>query len=507
MTDQKVLPPTIIFIFGGSGDLTNRKLVPALYNLFLDNYLPEKFIVVGVGRTSFASDDEYRKKLLEGVRQFSRRKKEIDQQWQTFASRVSYYELDLLADETYHKIISWIDTRTKEWSSKPNVVFYLAVAPQLAPAIAKKLSEQKLCEDFKNTRIVFEKPFGHDLKSAHELNQLLSSMFDEEQIFRIDHYLGKETVQNILAFRFANALFEPIWNSNYIDHIQVTVAETVGVGDRGSYYEQAGALRDMVQNHILQLICMVAMEPPVSFDANEIRNKKVDVLHAIRKFVPKQVHAHAVRGQYSAGWIKSKEVDGYRQEKNVDPQSPVETFVAIKFFIDNWRWRNVPFYVRTGKYMHGKTTLITIQFKEAPSYSFPSEAAQTWRPNRLTISIQPEMDIRIRFQAKRPGPEMILHPVDMIFNYAEAFDGKDPEAYETLLEDVISGNQTLFMRADQVEAAWKVITPILETWQNRVPVDFPNYAPDSWGPEDADELIAKDGHHWVALPSNTTTEE
>ena len=242
------------------------------------------------------------------------------------------------------------------------------------------------------------------------------------------------------------------------------------------------------------------MEPPVSFDANEIRNKKADVLQAIRKIDPEDVHTHAVRGQYSDGWIKGKQVQGYRQEKNISPQSPVETFVAAKFFVDNWRWRNVPFYVRSGKYMHEKTTLITIQFKEAPGYSFPAEAAETWRPNRLTISIQPEMDIRIRFQAKRPGPNMILNPVDMVFSYAEAYDGKEPEAYETLLEDVISGNPTLFMRADQVEAAWKVITPILEAWQNRPPVDFPNYAPDSWGPEDAEALIAKDGHHWVTLP-------
>jgi glucose-6-phosphate 1-dehydrogenase len=502
MEEQKKLPPTILFIFGGSGDLTNRKLMPALYNLYLDNYLPEKFIVVGVGRTSFASDEEYRNKLLEGVRKFSRRQDEIDKRWKDFAAKISYHEMDLQDDAAYQQMGAWIDEKAKEWSTHPNVIFYMAVTPQLAPVIAKKLSEQKLCESPACTRMVFEKPFGHDLRSAQALNQLLSSMFEEEQIFRIDHYLGKETVQNILAFRFANTLFEPIWNNNYIDHVQVTAAETVGVEDRGSYYEQAGALRDMVQNHMLQLLCMIAMEPPVSFDANEIRNKKVDVLHALRKLKPAEVHGHTVRGQYSGGWINGKQVQGYRQEKNVDPKSPVETFVAAKFFVDNWRWRNVPFYIRTGKYLHEKTTIITIQFKEAPGYSFPPEAGATWRPNRLTISIQPEMDIRIRFQAKRPGPDMILNPVDMVFSYAEAFDGKAPEAYETLLEDVISGNPTLFMRADQVEAAWKVITPILETWQKRVPVDFPNYAPDSWGPEDSEELIAKDGHHWVTLPSN-----
>jgi glucose-6-phosphate 1-dehydrogenase len=500
MEEQRKLAPTVMVIFGGSGDLTNRKLIPALYNLFLDNYLPENFIVIGAGRTTFASDDEYRSKLLESVQQFSRRKNELELQWENFASKLFYHEVDLEDAACYQKIATWIGEKTKGWHAPPVIIFYMAVAPQLAPLIAKKLSEQKLCEDPKCTRLVFEKPFGHDLQSAHELNQLLSSMFEEEQIFRIDHYLGKETVQNILAFRFANALFEPVWNNNYIDHVQVAAAETVGIGDRGGYYEQAGALRDMVQNHILQLICMIAMEPPVSFDANEIRNKKVDVLHALRKFDHEEVHAHAVRGQYAPGWMNGKRVQGYRQEKNVNLHSPVETFVAAKFFIDNWRWRNVPFYIRTGKALHEKTTLITIQFKEAPAYSFPAEAAETWRPNRLTISIQPEMDIRIRFQAKRPGPDMILNPVDMVFSYAEAYDGKEPEAYETLLEDIISGNPTLFMRADQVEAAWKVITPILEAWQKRPPVDFPNYAPGSWGPEDSEELIAKDGHHWVTLP-------
>lgn len=329
-------------------------------------------------------------------------------------------------------------------------------------------------------------------------------MFKEEQIYRIDHYLGKETVQNILALRFANALFEPIWNGHYIDNIQITAAENIGVEDRGGYYEQAGALRDMVQNHILQLLCMIAMEAPVSFDADEIRNKKLDVLRAVRIWKKDEVHLNAVRGQYGKGWMESKQMKAYREEKNVSPTSPVETFAAVKFFVDNWRWKDVPFYVRTGKALHSKTTLITVQFKAAPQYAFPAEAGETWRPNRLTISIQPQMDIRLRFQAKQPGPHMALQPVDMIFSYKDAYgdNNQQPEAYETLLEDVIEGNPTLFMRADQVEAAWQIIEPILEAWQTRPPVDFPNYSPGTWGPEDAEALIAKNGHHWVTLPED-----
>ena len=498
--DKKTnLPPSILFIFGGSGDLANRKLIPALYNLYIDNQLPEKFMVIGVGRTSY-TEEVYRGKLLEGMKEFSRRKDKIDEKWPAFSQLISYHCMDLQDDASYTSMATWIREKGTEWDVKPVSIFYLAVAPQLAPGISVKLHEQKVCTDPHYTRIVFEKPFGHDWQSAHDLNKLLSSMFTEEQIYRIDHYLGKETVQNILAFRFANALFEPVWNNHYIDHVQITAAETVGVEDRGSYYEGSGALRDMVQNHVLQLLCMVAMEPPTSFDSNEIRNKKVDVLHAIRKINPDEVHENAVRGQYGDGWLKGKQVPGYREEKSVDKNSATETFVAAKFFVDNWRWKNVPFYIRTGKRLHEKTTLITIQFKEAPHYSFPEEAAETWRPNRLIFSISPQMDIRIRFQAKRPGTEMVLNPVDMVFNYQEAYKEQEPEAYETLLEDVIEANQTLFMRADQVEAAWNVIMPLIDAWHKRPPVDFPNYSPDSWGPEDAEGLIAKDGNFWANLP-------
>lgn len=498
MDPKKKLPPVVLFIFGGSGDLNFRKLTPALYNLYLDGLMPEKFSIVGIARTNY-DEAAYKDHLLDGIIKFSRRKEE-DRKWVEFSKLVSYEQMDVADAAAYSKLREIVKQKEQEYGEPPTFIFYMAVAPQLVPVIVKNLGEIQLCADRKRSRIVVEKPFGHDLQSAKEMNQLLAGIFKEEQIYRIDHYLGKETVQNILALRFANALFEPIWNKNYIDHIQITSAETVGVEGRGGYYEGAGALRDMVQNHILQLLCMVGMEAPISFDPDEIRNKKVDVLNALRKIPKEDVYNFAARGQYSDGWMQAAQVPGYRQEKDVDPDSSTETFAAVKFFIDNWRWQGVPFYVRTGKHLHEKTTTLTIQFKPAPHYSFPAEAAETWRPNRLSISIQPEMDICLRFQAKRPGQHMILIPVDMVFNYKDAYNGHEPEAYETLLYDVMEGDATLFMRADQVEAAWKVVMPIIEVWHERKPIDFPNYAPDSWGPEDAEALIARDGHNWITLP-------
>jgi len=492
-------PATLLFIFGGSGDLNFRKLTPALYNLYIDEWMPDQFSIIGIGRSDFP-DETYRQHLWEGIQQFSRRKDEKDGKWDAFSKRIGYLKMDAGDSGAYHRISECIAAKEKEFGAHPTVIFYMAVAPQLVPIIVKNMQQLPACTDRKQTRIVVEKPFGHDLQSAHELNLLLSSIFEEEQIYRIDHYLGKETVQNILAFRFANALFEPVWNRNYIEHIQITASETVGMEGRGDYYERSGALRDMVQNHILQLLCMIAMEPPLSFDSNEIRNKKVDVLNAIRRITRDNVHEYAVRGQYAPGWMKGDKVIGYREEENVNQHSPIETFAAVKLYVDNWRWQGVPFYVRTGKRMNAKTTVISVLFRPAPAYSFPGEAAETWRPNRITFSIQPETDIRLRFQAKRPGTGMTLNPVNMVFNYKDAYDGDEPEAYETLLLDVMEGDATLFMRSDQVEAAWTVITPIMEAWQSRPPVDFPNYSPGSWGPEDTEALIARDGHNWVTLP-------
>jgi len=491
--------PTIFIIFGGTGDLNARKLGPALYNLFLDGWLPEKFSIIGTGRTPL-SDDQFREKILDGINQFSRRGKAENNQWNDFSSHLLYQVSDINDFNTYSEFGTKIESLGAEWGVKPQVIFYLAVAPNFFPIISENLCKAKLCEDPDKTRIVIEKPFGHDLNSAKALNKLLSGIFSERQIYRIDHYLGKETVQNIMAYRFANSIMEPIWNRNYIEHVQISVTEQLGVQDRGPYYEGAGALRDMIQNHLLQLLCLVAMEPPVNFNANEVRDRRVDVLKAMRRFGPEDVSQYAVRGQYGEGWINGKQVPGYRTEKNVSPESNTETFAAIKFFVDNWRWHGVPFYLRTGKRLHQSSSIITLQFRDVPHNVFPNATSETWQQNRLIISIQPEMSIRLQVQAKRPGLEMVLNPVDMIFDYKGTYTTEAPEAYETLLLDTLLGDQTLFMRADQVEEAWDLIMPILSSWESKKSLSFPNYSSDSWGPEVAEALIARDGYHWFSLP-------
>ncbi len=490
--------PTAIVIFGGSGDLTWRKLVPALFDLYKDGWLPENFAILGLDHKSL-SQPKYRDHLHDGVKKFARHAKVSAADWKEFAEHLLYQKMDFTETEGYKDLTAQLDTLGKDWETDPCRVFYMAVPPTFIEPIATQLRDAKLATPGKHARIVVEKPFGHDAASACELNNLLSGCFSEKSIYRIDHYLGKETVQNIMAFRFANALFEPIWNRSYIDHVQITVSEEVGVEHRGGYYEGAGALRDMVQNHLLQLLCLVAMEPPVSLTADEVRNRKVDVLHAIREFRREEVHDHAIRGQYGPGWYEGKKVSGYRQEPDVAEDSGTETFAALKLFVDNWRWQDVPFYLRTGKRLQEKLSVISIHFRPVPHQAFPMEAVEDWQPNKLIMAIQPQQGIRLLFQAKRPGLKMILNTVDMQFNYSDAYDHEPPEAYETLLLDVMLGDATLFMRRDQIEAAWKAIDPILQVWDNTTPPDFPDYAAGSWGPEEAEALIARDGHSWVSV--------
>jgi glucose-6-phosphate 1-dehydrogenase len=501
MPQAMPLEPTILVIFGAGGDLAWRKLIPALYNLHLDKLLPEQFAIVGVARRQM-DDEAFRRRLREGVDLFSRRRPAEEDSWNRFSTHVSYLSDDFSNPASGPVLSRRLGELEQAWGVRANRVFYLAIPPDMMEAAAAHLQRLGVCRDCRRDRLVVEKPFGRDLATAMALDRLLSGMFVESQMYRIDHYLGKETVQNILAFRFANSLFEPVWNRRYIDHVQVTVAETVGVEERGGYYDNSGALRDMVQNHLLQILCLIAMEPPISFDADEVRNKKVDLLRAIRPIRPEEIHHSAVRGQYGRGVVDGKAVPGYREEPGVASDSATETFAAFKFFIDNWRWQGVPFYLRTGKRMPARVSEVSILFRSAPHQPFPAAAVENWQPNRLIIRIQPEEGIVTRIQAKQPGTRLLLGPVDMQFRYRDAFSTSPPEAYETLLLDVIRGDATLFMRADQVECAWRIVAPVLEAWESVPPGDFPDYPAGSWGPESANLLIAREGHNWLqpALP-------
>jgi glucose-6-phosphate 1-dehydrogenase len=497
MTNGADFPSVELVIFGAAGDLTWRKLIPALYNLFLDNLLPEKFIILGVDAKKVGLED-LRKRLLDGVNQFSRRGKAKPESWKAFSDHLAGCIAGDFKDlNTYEELARQLNTQDKAWGMHAERVFYLATPPIIVEDIVHSLGQAHLVSDRKRSRVVFEKPFGRSQDSAHQLNQTLLKTLDEPQIYRIDHYLGKETVQNILAFRFANALFEPIWDRRYIDHVQITVAEQVGVEHRGGYYDHSGALRDMIQNHLLQILSLVAMEPPSAFTADEIRARKVDVLRAIRPIPTDHLHQFASRGQYGPGWLEGERVVGYRNEPDVNPESNTETFAALKLFIDNWRWQDIPFYLRTGKRLSQKVSQAIIQFRPVPHQSFPASANQDWLPNRLEIDIQPDEGIALHFQAKQPGVDLRLSSQEMRFRYADAFNTTPPEAYETLLLDVICGDATLFMRADQVERAWEVIEPVLDAWNGVAPSDFPNYSSGTWGPASAEALIAQDGRRWL----------
>ncbi|MGE5234755.1 MAG: glucose-6-phosphate dehydrogenase [Acidobacteriota bacterium] len=489
--------PCALVIFGASGDLTARKLVPALYNLAAEKRLPDSFAVVGVA-TRELSDDAFREQMLDGVKQqvgsaFH------DEPWALLSPRLSYLAGDFRDPATYARLGETLARVAEEFKTGGNLLHYLSTPPSFFGEIVGQLGRSGLVaeEQGRWRRVVIEKPFGHDLDSARALNREIAAVLDEEQIYRIDHYLGKETVQNILVFRFANGIFEPIWNRRYVDHVQITVAEQLGVEHRGRYYEEAGALRDMVPNHLLQLLALLAIEPPSSFGAGAVRDEKAKLLSAIPPMTHEEVLTRTVRGQYGPGSLPDgAQVPGYRQEPLVDPASTTETYVALKLAVDNWRWAGVPFYLRTGKRLPSRSTEITIQFKRVPLSLFRGTPVDHLTPNQLVLRIQPDEGISLRFGAKIPGPTVRIGSVDMSFAYADYFGSTPTTGYETLLYDAMKGDATLFQRADGVERGWSVVTPILDVWRALPPRSFPNYGAGSWGPEEAEQLLARDGRAW-----------
>lgn len=492
---QKQADACTMIIFGATGDLTKRKLFPALYNLAKSKYLPDNFAVVGVGRQEISSED-FRSQLKGNLNEFIG--KDIDKdllKW--FEERTHYTGGDFADKKTFANLKKLLKELDKQFDIPENYFFYLATPPSLFGQVTEQVAEIGLTDEKDGwRRFIYEKPFGQDLESAKNLNTELGRILKESQIYRIDHYLGKETVQNILVFRFGNSIFEPIWNRNYIDSVQITVAEKLGVEQRGGYYDTAGALRDMIPNHIFQLVTLTAMEPPVSFEADAVRNEQVKILRAVQTFTPEDVLHSAVRGQYGEGEIDGKKLASYRNEPNVNPKSNTETFAALKLSIDNWRWAGVPFYVRTGKRMPGKHSEIVVQFKKAPLMLFRDTPIERLTTNRIVIHIQPDEGITLHFGAKIPGPIVNMGAVDMDFNYVDHFGEQISTGYERLLFDCMTGDATLFQRADMVEASWSIVSPVLDVWKAIPARDFPNYASGTWGPAEADELLAADGRKW-----------
>ena len=492
------IPSCTIVIFGASGDLTRRKLLPALYNLLLDGLMPANFTVIGLGRKTL-SDEDFRDIAREGIEQFSRQPLEQDP-WNLFQNRLFYCAGDIADSDFYKKIQGRLKDIESQFQLAGNRIFYLAVPPNSFAPACEGLQQVGLVSAPGHggtySRVIVEKPIGHDLSSAQAINTAIGTVFDESQIYRIDHYLGKETVQNIMVLRFANSIFEPLWNHKYIDHVQLTVSEAVTLGSRAAYYEGAGALRDMVQNHILQLLCLIAMEPPYSLDPDVVRNVRMDVLRGLRPIRGKDVEQMTVRAQYAHGMIQDREVPGYRREEGVRPDSTTETYVALKVFVENWRWAGVPFYIRTGKAMATRATEIAVQFKDIPQILFNANPQAPQAPNLLTLRIQPEEGMALRIISKVPGTKAQTHPVEMDYHYGDTFEAPSPEAYERLLLDVMAGDTSLFMRRDAVEASWKWVTEILEGWSTYENKWLPEYPAGSWGPVEADRLIHAGGHHW-----------
>ena len=499
---DRVPDPCVLVIFGATGDLTSRKLVPALYSLAKEGQLPSQFACVGFARRE-KTNEIFRAEMRKAVAEFSRVKGLDASFWALFESQIFYHISEFHEDQGYESLASLLRDLDSKLGTKGNRIFYLSTQPSYFTMIAKKLHQHGLIYDPEHSkdtwsRVIIEKPFGHDLASAKALQEELLQCMKESQIYRIDHYLGKETVQNILVFRFANSIFESLWNNRYIDQVQLTVGEDIGVGSRGKYYEEAGALRDMVQNHAMQLLSLVAMEPPVSLEADAIRDEKVKVLQALRPFTQEELKTRAVRGQYGPGFINGEAVLGYTQEKDVASDSSIETYVALKLYIDNWRWDGVPFYLRSGKRLPKKATEIAIFFKNPPGVLF-QKANKRSDSNVLVLRIQPDEGTSLRINCKVPGPSSPTQPVKMDFRYGAYFGMAPPEAYERLILDCIFGDSTLFAREDEVLSSWKLLTPLLEMWKQESITDKLGYQSGSWGPSAADEMMAKDERRWRLL--------
>ena len=489
---DRPMPECAIVIFGASGDLTKRKLIPALYRLAYDRRLSAGFAVIGVSRTPLG-DDGFRDKMRDAVRGFSEDTKFDEDVWNAFARGLFYVAGDAGDPALFTRLAEKLAEIEKTRQTGGNALFYLSLQPSQYAAAALGLGGAGLGRGNGWRRLVVEKPFGHDLASARELSAQIHQVFDESAVYRIDHYLGKETVQNILAVRFGNGIFEPLWNRRYVNHVQITAAESIGVEGRGAYYQEAGALADMVQNHLLQVMATIAMEPTASFIAASVRDERSKLLRSIRPMTPDEIRANAVPGQYGPARVGGEDLTGFRQETGVDPQSRTDTYAAATFFVENWRWAGVPFYMRTGKRLPKRVTEIAIQFNPAPLTLFHGGAESA--PNLLILRIQPEEGISLKFLSKRPGEGVELRPVSMDFNYGSSFGERSPSAYETLLLDAIAGDATLYTRQDMVEASWAVVEPIHNVWREAA-VDFPNYAAGTWGPAAADEMLARRGHAW-----------